>query len=140
MREDGTATEAELETRSFLRHDLAHYVTEKTAGKEHCFWGAIAGGTNFEQMGRAGNYGKGVLEGDEINEMEMIVAIIQGQTKQRRTGSELMAGFQNAFLAHGKPVPSYLDAAFVDRVSDEFIELVRRWDSLQISGSLTLTW
>ena len=44
IRNDGTRDKAELETRSFLVHDLVHYAVEAIAGMTWGFFGTLAAG------------------------------------------------------------------------------------------------
>jgi hypothetical protein len=44
VRDDGSVAGAELDSRSFLVHDLAHFAVEKEAGLGLGFWGALAAG------------------------------------------------------------------------------------------------
>lgn len=53
IRSDNSCDEARLNSRSFLRHDLAHLVAEECVGLEDGFWGQVAKGAplNGEGMG-----------------------------------------------------------------------------------------
>ena len=44
-RDDGSTESVELETRSFLLHDLVHYAVEAEAKIDDGFWGLLARGT-----------------------------------------------------------------------------------------------
>ena len=49
-RPDGTGESIELETRSFLAHDLTHFVVERTLGIELGFFGLLARGHGFAEL------------------------------------------------------------------------------------------
>jgi len=54
LRGDGSSDAAELESRSFLRHDLAHYAVESEVPIGHGFWGSVADGAALSGEGIAG--------------------------------------------------------------------------------------
>ncbi len=55
VRHDGSKDEVRLNSRSFLRHDLAHLAAEQCVGLDDGFWGQVAKGAplNGEGMGGA---------------------------------------------------------------------------------------
>lgn len=55
VRSDGSSEDVRLNSRSFLRHDLAHLAAEECVGLEDGFWGQVAKGAplNGEGMGGA---------------------------------------------------------------------------------------
>ena len=50
VRRDGSRDATELHTRSFLRHDLAHYAIESEAKLRHSFLGLIAAGKAYAEI------------------------------------------------------------------------------------------
>ena len=53
-RADGTTESIELESRSFLRHDLAHFCVEVEVPIRMGYWGCIASGASLDGSGVAG--------------------------------------------------------------------------------------
>ncbi len=49
-RADGTRESVELETRSYLLHDLVHYAVEAEVPIEDGFWGLLARGTTLNEL------------------------------------------------------------------------------------------
>ena len=54
-RRDGTSERVEVETRSFLRHDLAHFAIEVELPIRKGFWGCVASGASLMGEGVAGS-------------------------------------------------------------------------------------
>jgi len=75
-RDDGSDETVELDTRSFLRHDLAHYAVAVELGLGHGVWGSVAAG--------------GSLSGDGLDGADMMLSeSLAGpmQTMMRTGGS-----------------------------------------------------
>lgn len=51
---DGTEESVEVESRSFLRHDLAHYAIELELPIHRGFWGCVAAGASLSGQGVTG--------------------------------------------------------------------------------------
>jgi hypothetical protein len=49
-RDDGTRESVDLETRSFLLHDLVHFAVEAEANIADGFWGLLAEGTTLDDL------------------------------------------------------------------------------------------
>lgn len=54
VRADGSEEAVDLDSRSFLRHDLAHFVVESELGLAGGVWGAVAAGGSFSGDGLDG--------------------------------------------------------------------------------------
>ncbi len=50
IRPDGRREGRELETRSYLVHDLAHYAVEAAAGIDDGLWGTLASGVTLDEL------------------------------------------------------------------------------------------
>lgn len=53
-RSDGTSERIELESRSYLRHDLAHFAVEIELPIRKGYWGCVASGASLSGQGVAG--------------------------------------------------------------------------------------
>lgn len=53
-RNDGSTDNFVLNSRSFLRHDLAHFITESCVGLNQGFWGLVAQGAPLNGDGMGG--------------------------------------------------------------------------------------
>lgn len=49
-RDDGSTTSATLEARSYFKHDLMHFIVERTAGLRDSFFGAVAAGRDLLEL------------------------------------------------------------------------------------------
>jgi hypothetical protein len=58
VRDDGSGERAEVDSRSFLRHDLAHFAVESELGLTGGYWGSVAAGAPLDGFG---------LDGDQID-------------------------------------------------------------------------
>lgn len=68
VRDDGTTDRVELDTRSFLRHDLAHWAVESVLGLRHGVWGSVAAGGSLSGVG---------LDGADVPRAESIAGPVQ---------------------------------------------------------------
>lgn len=67
-RRDGTTERVELNTRSFLRHDLAHFTVELELGLTGGVWGSVARGGSLSGDG---------LDGSDMNLAESLAGPVQ---------------------------------------------------------------
>lgn len=65
----------ELETRSFLVHDLVHFAVERTLGRQNSFYGLLARGTPLVSLN---DRTRPWPEGSELADTEGLVARLQG--------------------------------------------------------------
>lgn len=65
----------DLETRSYLVHDLVHFVVERTLGRQYSFYGLLARGTSLCALS---DRTKPWPEGSELADTEGLVARLQG--------------------------------------------------------------
>lgn len=67
-RQDGTSEHVELDSRSFLRHDLAHYAVEAELRLAAGVWGSVAAGASFDGVG---------IDGADVELAERLAGPIQ---------------------------------------------------------------
>jgi len=130
VRDDGTAESCELETRSFLLHDLVHHAVETEAPIDDGFWGLLARGTTLEEL----------ADRERPAPLSPGIVVAEG----------LVGPMQSVY--HGRlPVDLYLenakntgglviDAAFVERVLARLRRLWGAWRATPFRGSLELDW
>src|SRR4051812_48482720 len=78
IRSDGSRQEAALETKTFMPHDLIHFVYEKEAGLSHSFWGSIASGMSFADFDSSEKVAALMKHNDELRQTEMATGILAG--------------------------------------------------------------
>jgi hypothetical protein len=123
-RNDGTNESVELDSRSFLRHDLVHFAVELELGLTAGVWGSVAGG--------------GSLSGNGLNGADMDVAeTISGPMQtMMRTGAD--AEEIRDMLVRVTPERGSLDLA--QRLHARLRSLAGQWAATPYRGEMTLEW
>ncbi|MBL8950550.1 MAG: hypothetical protein JNK82_07215 [Myxococcaceae bacterium] len=112
---DGRAPESrELETRSYLAHDLVHFTVERVFGFTAGFYGRLASGVALDQVDAAAT--------DESWRVEGIVGRFQ------------------SYLHSRAPLPDGLDAEKVAQVERDWRALLGAWKATPYGGRLELDW
>ncbi len=116
LRPDGSREAKELETRSFLLHDLTHYAVEAEVPIPDGVWGSLAAGVPLERLDPK----MGPAPGAGIDAAESIVgpmsSIFRGRPNDR--------------------VPN----ALARRVSARLRRLFGAWRAVPVGGALELAW
>jgi hypothetical protein len=123
-RNDGTNESVELDSRSFLRHDLAHFAVELELDLTAGVWGSVAGGGSLSGSG---------LDGADMKLAETISAPMQ---TMMRTGAD--AGEIRAVLARVVPEMGSLELA--QRLHARLRSLAGLWAATPYQGEMTLEW
>lgn len=145
IRDDGSREVASgLETRSYLRHDLMHYIVEKAAGLRSSFYGSVEAGKGFGVM-RPGERIDALdrtqmTAAEEGGLTEMVVATIQGAHREDFDADEVIEKLPEYLSVQGFDMPKYLTREFIDAVAKEFRFLLRRYESMPTGQSLTLSF
>ncbi len=126
-RDDQSVEWINLDAKTFLLHDIVHFVVEKELGYANGFWGMLAQGYSFPEL-----FGKENSLTAELRFMEKIVGPVQ-----------------SVFLGHIPPAdfPIYIEHLNFD-LEDHFLEdclaelkqLTARWEQLATGQSLSLEW
>ena len=121
---DGTSDLIELDSRSFLRHDLAHFAVELELGLSGGVWGSVARG--------------GSLAGDGLDGADMALAeTISGPMQtMMRTG----AGADEINEVLARVVPDVASNALARRLHDRLRSLAGQWAATPYSGEMMLEW
>lgn len=113
VRDDGTRESHELETRSTLLHDLAHYAVETEAGLGDSFYGRLAQGVAYADLTAV------PPTTPEVMQTEVVVALMQNAFKDGRspgTDAEQCArDIAAAFRSTGGEPPAWLTPDFIAR-------------------------
>lgn len=124
VREDGTSEQRELDSRSFLRHDLAHYAVESALGLERGYWGSVAAGAPLDGLG---------LEGGDITLAESLAGQVQTLMRTEAT--------VDAFVDAVRRVAPQRDAEVDGARIHELVRQLRgRWRATPYGTDLVLTW
>jgi hypothetical protein len=123
-RNDGTNESVELDSRSFLRHDLAHFAVELELELTAGVWGSVAGG--------------GSLSGSGLNgaDMELAETISGPMQTMMRTGAS--ADEIRDVLARVAPEVDSPGLAW--RLHSCLRSLAGQWAATPYRGEMTLEW
>lgn len=124
VRADGSTERRVLDSRSFLRHDLAHWAVEAELGLAGGFWGSVAGGASLAGEG---------LAGPDLDLAERLSGPVQ---TLMRTGAEA-AAYRAVVERLG---PAGADPGVADRVHERVRALRGHWNATPYGGAMTLTW
>ena len=124
QRLDGTEESVELDSRSFLRHDLAHLAVELELELSEGVWGSVAQG--------------GSLSGSGLDSADMALAerISGPMQTMMRTGAD--ADEIHDVLARVAPAVASLDLA--GRLHARLRSLGGHWASTPYGGEMALEW
>lgn len=134
-REDGTGEALELETRSFLVHDLVHYAVESEAGLRGSFYGILGKIGGYEELSVNG----GAALGGEIAITERVVGAVQGALQdgglEDEGFAERVAEYLDLFEERS---PRWLTPAFVAAVRERLRQLMGRWKATPFGETMEL--
>jgi hypothetical protein len=130
VRADGAAESVELETRSFLLHDLVHYAVEAEARIDDGVWGTLAGGVTLEDLARRG---MDAPASPGIALAERLVGPMQSLWQGRLDPA--------LYVEQGRGLaPEIVNEAFVERVRARLRALWGHWRATPIRGVMELPW
>jgi hypothetical protein len=81
IRDDGSKTAASLEFRGYFKHDLMHFVVERTARLQDSFFGMVKAGKDLAALSPIAIRESAASFPMEIQVTEIIVAALQGASK-----------------------------------------------------------
>lgn len=141
VRDDGTGETRDLETRSFLVHDLAHFAVEQQAAMSGGFWGSLASGFSIGELQRDGELANGFgideLQRDgaagERWRAEALAAPFQTLWNQRASADFADRRLQYLALVNG-------DEVFVDGALERMRRLWGQWSATPFRSVMELRW
>jgi len=135
VRDDGTGEAHDLETRSALLHDLAHYAVETEAGLQDSFYGRLAQGISYEALTEA-------PATPEVMQTEAVVAQMQGTFKDggppRIDAEQCAHQIAGGFRALGGEPPVWLTPEFVARARERLRSLQGQWRATRFHETMEL--
>jgi hypothetical protein len=129
------ASTRELDTRSFLRHDLMHWCIECRGGIDGALFGKLGRG---ESLGAMSMPPGDLSAGTPLHTTEMLVGMMQGAELRNADPDEFVVVAREYLALQGQQVPPFFDAAFVRDVLADYRRLYGQWQSLRIGGVLEL--
>jgi hypothetical protein len=121
-RDDGSTDRVVLDSRSFLRHDLAHWAVESVLGLTHGVWGSVAAGGSLAGDG---------LDGDDVATAERIAGPVQTLIRTE-------AGVEAYSEVLGRAGIDDTEAAA--RLHEQVRRLRGHWNATAHGGSMELHW
>jgi len=132
VRDDGTREARELETRSALLHDLAHYAVEVEAGLSDSFYGRLAQGLTYDELTTV------PMTGGEALQTEGVVVMFQGPTEfgadPEAAARRIIAGF----AATDREPPKWVTADFVARARERLRRVRGQWRATPFHQTMEL--
>jgi hypothetical protein len=129
IRPDGGVEKRELETHSFLPHDLVHYAIESEAGLRNSFYGQLARGAGYDDM---------VDQGAEGVRTEMVVGALQGAIARQADAETFVASVKETWANIGKPPPEWLTPDLVTRALERLRQIQGRWRATPFGQAMEL--
>ena len=134
-RADGTGEAIEMETRSLLLHDLAHYAVESEAGLKGSFYGILAKIGGYQELSVNG----GAALGGEIAITERIVGALQGaMTREEFDEAAFQSEVADYLSLFDDPPPRWFTPAFVAAVRECLRQLTGRWKATPFGETMEL--
>jgi hypothetical protein len=128
-RADSSAEEVELETRSYLLHDLVHWAIEAESSIDDGFWGLLAQGVTLEALADR-TMTEPLSPGLAL--AERLVGPFQAVHNERLAASR--------YVEQARGVAPFVDEAWVERVSERLRRLTGAWRAVTFSQALALRW
>jgi hypothetical protein len=123
-RRDGTVEAVELDSRSFLNHDLAHFATEIELGLIGGVWGSVARGGSLTGDG---------LDGSDMALAETVSGPMQTMLRTRASAEEI----RDVLV---RVAPEVDADAVAERLHTRLRALAGHWASTPYGGEMELTW
>lgn len=123
-RADGTLDSVELDSRSFLRHDLSHFAVELELGLAAGVWGSVAAGGSLAGEG---------LDGDDMSLAETVSGPMQTMMRTAASAEEIHAVLQRV-------APEVASSDLAARLHARCRALTGHWNATPYGGEMELTW
>ncbi len=135
-RANGSVESLELETRSFLIHDLTHFALESTAKLSGGFYGALAAGTPYGAL--AGETAQPVT--GEALAIETVVGPLSGALRGDIDAPAFTARLAGYFTDLGRDVPTWLTPETIAATSARFKALMGQWKATPFGATMELSF
>ena len=128
-RANGTHDSVELDSKDFLRHDLAHFAVEAEVGLDSGVWGCVADGGRLDGDG---------LDGDDMALAERLAGPVQSLM---RTGADV-ATIRTTIdrTAPDLIAADTVTADLADRLHRRLRQLNGHWAATGFDQTMTLQW
>ncbi|WP_057938091.1 hypothetical protein [Algoriphagus resistens] len=127
LREDNSVEQITHETKTYLVHDLCHFVVERALKLSNGFWGMLSQGYSFNDL-----FGKENPETTGLRAVEQLVGPIQSVYLNYISRQD----FENNSEHLAYKIPSHL----LTKCLTEIKKLMEEWEQLAIGQSLDMEW
>lgn len=136
--ENGGKETLQLETKTYLFHDLLHFAVESEAGITNSFYGRLAKGERYEELTLPEMSVVSHGSDSEALMTERIVGVLTGVLKRNASGSQALLGLQNLLSASGETVPQWFTPTFVEQVKERMRKLEGEWKGIAFGETMTI--
>ncbi len=134
---DGSGEAFELDTRSFLFHDLLHFAVETEASLQGSFYGLLAKIGGYAELRVNGG---GAL-GGEIAITERVVGALTGGLQSDDLDTDTFVEQVRDYLdIYDEPAPRWFTTAFVLAVRERMRQLQGRWRATPFGETMQLSF
>jgi hypothetical protein len=126
-RKDKSIEFTSLETKTYLLHDICHYVVEKNLQYPRGFWGMLAQGHSFKEL-----VGK---ENPQTTELRFIEQIV-GPVQSAHWGHIPRQNFEE----HIRHLDFTMTADILTSCLEEIDSIIENWRQLAVGKQLILEW
>jgi hypothetical protein len=137
-REDGTGETSELETKTFLIHDLIHFCLETEAGLKDSFYGKLEKGNTYAALNELIEKEKDFTE--EVFITEVFAGALTGVVQSDASYEQLVAGVSNMLSARNLPLPAWFDEDFYNRFKEKFRKIIGEWKGTPFGATMELNF
>lgn len=134
-RPDGTSEARELETKTFLLHDLVHFALESEAGLRRSFYGRLAQGAAYADFAEPA---AAAAHGPELLTTELLAGALQ----KALVGAFDPAAFRARFVEYldsiGETPPAWLTVELLKRVQAHLRTVLGRWRATPFGAPMEL--
>lgn len=141
LRQDGSRERAELETRSFLLHDLTHYALESTMALRGGVYGTLASGKSLAELND--KTGQALAEqnaGAELLMIERVTGPLHAVIQGRATVEDAYSAIQSLLSAEQLAPPAWLTRDGLARTAECLRKLLGRFRGTPFGQAMELTW
>ena len=138
IREDGSREQADLETKTFLFHDLLHFAVESEAFLTDSFYGKLLKGESYRSLSERKMEATVLTEGKEIMMTERVVGVMTGVLQSDASPEAAINGLRNLLSASGERFPTWFSEEFVVCVKERMSVLWGEWNGTPFRETMTL--
>lgn len=136
-RVDNTGEILELETKTFLFHDLLHFAVETEARLANSFYGTLAKNGVYADFK---NENQNMDISGEAGMTEKIVGSLTGTLKNNLSPQEFLSSMKNWLDATGEQTPPWLTEDFVLRIQERMRKLLGQWNGTPFGKTMKLNF